>query len=410
MNTQTFQVEFANTGGVSWLAGFANELAIGDDGWMMVAPYGDHPSEALIPQPDGRLKKQRAIQRINKSGAEKMVAEFHNSRVGLKKFLVGKMIYVGHPDVPGLENKYPDAKPKGLYSDFEARGDGLYGKPVFNNDGAELIAQKKFRAVSGRFGESMRDGEVNGLPVYCPTEILSVGLTNHPHLPVHFFNSDDTLADAEPGRAEKPTPTMKKKLIEICTALGIQFANDADDATTEAALDAVKTKVAEFANEKQSLTAKVSALETEKNKLTADLTAAQTQRDAAQTEFANERTARVNELISHGLSGGVITGMEEADWRRRLGDKAQFANEVAAFAKLQPKVKTKSVLFNHGGRDRQVDTSNPRERAQFANEVMRDISSELKLNPVTQRRQIYNEAQRRFPALFEGLKQVKIVR
>ena len=259
-----FKPQFANaaeTGTV--LFGFINELNIGDDGWMMVAPFGDHPSEALMPGADGKLKRVPAIQRIKKANADKMVAEFNNSRVGLKKFVLGKLIYVGHPDVPGLESRYPDKSHKGLYSDFEVRADGLYGKPVFNNEGAPLIAQKKFRAVSGRFGESERDGDLNGRPVYCPTSIISVGLTNNPHLPVHFFNSNDTLADDGSLAANQNKNKMKKKIIAMCGLLGIQFANEAaDDAQTEAALDQINTKVIAFANEKQILADKVTGLET----------------------------------------------------------------------------------------------------------------------------------------------------
>ena len=97
----TSQVQFANaaTDG-SHLVGFCNEIAIGEDGWAMIAPFGDHPSTALLPEAGGKVKKQPAIQRIDKTGADAMVSSFHNERRGLRKFLKGCNIYVGHPDVP----------------------------------------------------------------------------------------------------------------------------------------------------------------------------------------------------------------------------------------------------------------------------------------------------------------------
>ena len=253
-------IQFANTATAGTLFGFINEISIGEDGWAMICPFGDHPSEALMETPEGKLKRVKAIQRIKQENAEQMVAAFHNSRKGIRKFLRGVNIYVGHPDVPGLEERYPDKEPKGVFADMEIRGSAVYGLPVFTNEGSEIVEQKKLRAFSGRLINSVADGDVAGVPVYCPTEIASVGLTNHPHLPVHFFNSDDTLAEAaaEAGNHNhNQKNSMKKKLIALCATLGIQFANEAaDDAQTEAALDQVSAKVATFANEQTAQAAK----------------------------------------------------------------------------------------------------------------------------------------------------------
>lgn len=404
------------------LFGFINELTIDADGWAMIAPLGDFPSEALLPTADGKLKRQKAIQRITRESAEGMVAEFHNSRTGLKKFLRGCNIYLGHPDMPGLEARYPDKTPKGVFADMKVREKGIYGLPVFTNEGMDLVEGRKLvngqkcRGFSGRLIDSVPDGEANGVPVYCPTKIISAGLTPHPHLPVEFFNSDDTLASVSTD-ADKPTQTqnMKKKLLAVCSLLGIQFANEADDAQTEAALAEVETKVAAFANEKQTLTDKVTGLETDKaeagranKKLADDLAAANKAATDAQAEFANERAARINDMIAGGLARGVITGAEEADWRRRLGDKAQFANESTAFSKLAPKVKTTLVTVKRGGSEMQVDVSDARARRQFINEASAEIAAELKLDPAKDARRIAAVVQQRHPALFSNVPHVEI--
>lgn len=424
-----FAIEFANEATEPVLVGFVNEINIGADGWAQLAPFGDHPSTALMPDANGKVKKQSAIQRIDKEGCDAMVAGFCNERRGVRKFLKGCNIYVGHPDMPGLGAHYPDKEPKGVIADLEVRADGLYGLPVFNNEGSELVETKKLRAFSGRFGDSVPCGDVNGVPAYRPTRIYSAGLTNTPHLPVHFFNADNTLAEASAEAENKTKTSMKKKLIALCATLGIQFANEADDAQTEAALDQVSTKVAAFANEATQTAATQKSIREKLLGLCAKLgitfaneaaitdpaaTLGQVQdkivtltseRDAAQTEFANARKAHVDDLIAHGLKSGVITGAEETDWRRRLSVAAQFANERTAFAALTPKVKTKSVTVNRGGREQTVDLSNPQSRAQFINEEIAVVAAELKLNPKEDYDRIYNIVQKRHPAVFELMKQ-----
>lgn len=395
---------------------FCNEINIGADGWAMIAPFGDFPSPALIPDGKGGMKKVPAIQRIDKAGADAMVADFHNSRRGLRKFLTGCNIYVGHPHVPGLGKFYPDKEPKGVFANLETRADGLYGLPVFTNEGSDLVENadpaKRLRAFSGDLGESEDCGLVDGKPCYRPTKIYSAGLTNTPHLPVHFFNADDTLAEAPNAQADKPTTknTMKKKLLEICTKLGIQFANEADDAQTEAALTEVESKVAAFANEKEALTQKVTALETDITNLTAQAAAAKTEITAAQTQFANERTERINDELALAITTGKITEAEKPTWQARLQVAAQFANERAALRALSPKIKTTSITLTRGGRTEQVDISDAKSRAQFANEVLVEIANELKLNRIRDHARIYAEAQRRHPALFEGMafKEIKL--
>lgn len=424
LEASAVQVEFVNEAPTATVFGFINEIAIGADGWAMICPYGDHPSEALIDAGNGKLKRQKAIQRITKASAETMVAQFHNSRKGLRKFLRGVNIYVGHPDVPGLEARYPDKEPKGVFADMETREDGIYGLPVFTNEGSEIVEQKKLRAFSGRLINSVPDGEKNGVPVYCPTEICSVGLTNNPHLPVHFFNSDDTLAEA-PAEAEKRKhqTTMKKKLIALCATLGIQFANEADDAATEAALDQVNSKVAAFANEQTSLKQKLLKLcarvgitfanEAQITDPAATLVQVEerigtlaTERDTARTQFANERKARIEDAIGSAITGGRITEAERAQWQNRLNVEAQFANELQTLAALKPTVKTQSVITaQRGGREVQIDISNPQARTQFVNEAMDEVAAEMKLDRKKDHQRIFNTVQQRHPALFASMQQ-----
>ncbi|MEI8288782.1 MAG: hypothetical protein WCH99_04870 [Verrucomicrobiota bacterium] len=445
MKLKTCNVQFANESTAATLVGFCNEINIGADGWAMIAPFGDHPSPALIPDGKGGMKKVPAIQRIDKAGAAAMVASFHNERRGLRKFLKGCNIYVGHPHVPGLGKFYPDKEPKGVFAELEVRADGLYGLPVFTNEGSNLVENpdpaKRLKAFSGDLGESEDCGMVGGKPCYRPTVIYSAGLTNTPHLPVHFFNSDDTLAEpAEAGPANvnnhNQTNKMKKKLIALFAALSLKptFANAAEptDTEMEAAIGDIETKVATFANERTAWetattgikkklvglaalvkitfaneaaitdpAATIVQIEEKVTKLNTDLT-------AAQAAFANERADRIKDELALGISSGRITAAEQPTWEGRLKVEAQFANERTALRALAPKVKTTSITLQRGGKTEQVDISDPKDRAQFANEIMGAIAGELKLNRTKDHNRIYAEAQRRHPALFEGMQSIEI--
>jgi hypothetical protein len=393
------KIQFANEGqSAVTLVGFYNEIAIDADGWAMIAPLGDFPSMAITSGPDGKLTKQEAIQRYDAAAVNKIVANFHNSRRERRKYLRGIPIYVGHPDVPGLERRYPDKTPKGVFADLQARDNGLFGLPVFTNEGSELVETKKLRAFSGRAGNSEPDGEKDGLPVFRPTELFSAGLTNKPHLPVQYLNE----ADVEDGPA-KTKPGMNKKLSALCAALGIQFANDADDAATEAALDQISQKVATFANEKQTLIddakTQVAAMAT----LTTERTALTTDRDSARASFTNERAARIGDELGLALSSGRITAAQQPTWLNRLKVEASFANELSALRTLHPTVKTESVTLQRG--DRKIELANPQQRAEFCNELYDNIAKKEGLDRKRDFNKIFNIAQRQHPALFANMQQ-----
>lgn len=421
--------EFANADKPTAAIFFSNEIVIGADGWAMITKFGDYPSTALFPDGKGGVKKEQAIQRVDKAGAEKMVASFANSRKGIRKFLKGCNIYDGHPDAPGIGKFYPDKEPKGVFANIEVREDGLYGQPIFTNEGSELVETKQRRAFSGRIGDAEPCGQdSNGVPIYRPTELFSAGLTNNPHLPVHFFNSDGSLAEA-PNQKNK---TMKKAILEMCAKLGIQFANDADDAQTEAALGQVQTRVAAFVNEQAAHAASTKTL---KEKLVAlcgkvgitfanadavtdpAATLAQvedkvvtlnTDLTTARTQFANERKDRIADALASAIKGGRITEAEKPTWEGRLKVEAQFANEMTALNALTPKMKTTSVTVSRGGRETQVDIGSAPARRQFINEAIDEVVREKGLKLPNDYSKAYNEVQRRHPALFENMQQPEI--
>ena len=307
----SFQFQFANEGTARVeITNAATEL--GGDGWAQVAPFGDFPG--LMHQigangrPDGNPRD--AIQRMDRTAAEAMIEAFRKppaqivSRV--VRFLRGLPIFHGHPDMPGMESRYPDKWEKGIIADLAIRADGLYARPVFNNEGLALIGRTTGLGFSARWAAEPA-GEENGIPIFRPMELISAGLTLTPNLPVQAINEMNLT-----------------ELIAALARMGVQLAADADLPTIIAAINAAAdaTAQATAAAETQSANDRT-ALATANGRVT-----------VLETELVNERTARAGLLIDNAVREGRIP---EAQRAARLAEfAANFANAAAALAAVQP--------------------------------------------------------------------------
>lgn len=396
------QTEFCNASEL--LVGFENELTLGSDGWAQIAPFGDFPGMSVRETEQGRMVKEPAIQRMDREAVAQMVNEYQANTKGVRGFARKRPIYIGHPDGRGVGHKYPHKHPVGVFANIALRADGLYGEPIFTEEGEQLIASGQLRAFSGRW-EAELVHEEGGKKVYRPCKFLSAGLTNQPNLPVQLLNEAEMPGDDSTHQ----NTIMKKTLIALLTKLGVQFANDATDdqlvALEGQALTAIDglaahgTKVTELANEKETLTTSLTSKDGE-------IAGLRSERDTLKTNFVNERNARIESETAAALQSGRITAAELPDWKRRLSLEAQFANELTALKKLEPKVKTASVTINRG--DRKVELANAKERGAMLTEIINEIATEKKLNPVTHYNQIVKIAQTRHPALFEAMAQPTI--
>jgi hypothetical protein len=400
------------------LIGFSNDVAIGDDGWAMIAPFGDFPGMALVNDGRGGVKKQRAIQRIDKEAVTQMVNEFQGARRGVRKFLTGRKLFVGHPDVPGMKARYPDAEAKGVFANLAARADGLYGEPVLTEEGEQIIAEKQYRALSGRW-EAEEVGEENGTKIYRPTKFISAGLTNQPNLPVQLLNEAETDQGQE---GQEKNTHMKKSVIALLMGLGVSGITIANEATDEQVSDAVKAlgekaKTADtlagekatlqsekttLANDKATLAGDKARLEGEVATLKTEKATATTERDTAKTAFANERKARIGELLDGGIATGRIIAADRATWESRLSNEATFANEAEALKKLGAQMKTKSVTLQRG--DRKVELSNAVERKEMVTEIVNERMQTTKCSYDA----AYTWAQKEHPALFSAMEKPEI--
>ena len=333
--------------------GFANELTVNPDGWAQLAPFGDFPGRAVITNDDGTLTRFDAIQRLDRAAADAMVRNFYSLGNRVKRFFKSCAIFNGHPDMPDAGGRYPDKSPKGVIADLRVSDEGLFCRPLFNNEGEALLNQPARLFFSGRWTSTELPAE-NGRRIFRPDELKSAGLTANPNLPVEHINDNglsavvetplsDPVAKVEAregatspqpspplrgGEGEEPadrvlapaakaetlnsdpstinTEMNKQPLLQLLAAYGVQFTNDAGD---QQLLDALTQTLASLAGE----------------------------RDAARNQFANERKTRIASLLDGALTEGRITAGQRSDWERRLGDETSFANESAALTRLPRK-------------------------------------------------------------------------
>jgi hypothetical protein len=271
-----------------------NEFAPGQDGWVMLAPYGD-------------FQHSQGIQRFTKEDAEGLCNEF-NGLLGLPSRLLGLPWYIGHPDHPKFKDRYPDTKAYGRIKGLQAREEGLFANVKWSAAGEDLIRSEAFHGHSVNWGAVKRAG------VWRPVRIKSVGFTNEPNIPV----TPVTLAN-------EVEESMKQQMLE---KLGLPA-----DATDEQILAAV-----DLANE-----AKQRADQAATEKATAEAAKLE-----AETALANERKARIGLLLDGAIAAGKVTAADRSRWETDL--EANFEAKAPELANAKPVMKTEATTKNLGQR------------------------------------------------------------
>lgn len=389
-----------------FVTSFTNQIAIGEDGWGMIAPYGDFEGVAFTVDANGRPRREIAVQRVTKENVTQMVNAYNAARRGVTKFLTAAPIFRGHPDAmdPVEAQRNPDRAPKGVFAQVRAGEKAFEGEPLLLPEGAQLVASRQAPYFSVNWmteptGETVERGGQK-LKVYEPKEFISAALCKNPRLPVQMLNENDPFTPAPDGQNTNTMKKLSTKIAAVLTKHGIQFTNEMSDEQIDAAIEQLGAKVdsttANFTNEKTGLETQLQAEKEKAKTANESLT-------TARTQFTNERAAHTKTVLGHAVETGRITEAERADWERRLGVEAQFTNELAALGALKPKVKTEAAATRG---DVQLDFSTPQKRAQFLNESVETLAKERNVNAKvpTIRRSLEEEVYKAHPDLKKNVK------
>jgi phage I-like protein len=322
--------------------GVANEFEVLQGDWVQVAPYGAFPH-------------QMGLQYFDRSDADNLVANFKSLTAKLLRRFGGLPWYEGHPDTSPKD--YPNKRAYGWIDDVQARDEGLYGHVKWTRSGQDLISEGHYKFFSPVW--HVTPANVGGKRVLRPDELISVGFTNMPNMPVL------PLANVNEGENEMKLPTHLLKVLgfaedasptpEELQPAAEKLATDMEemktkcanvDATTEAAANEKTAADEALANTKTEFE---TALANEKKRADDAQAAAQN----AQQQFDNERHERIELIVSTALAQGKITAADTDKWRGDL--KEDFAGKSAELANAKPVIKTGAITANLGQREQAME-------------------------------------------------------
>ena len=207
-----------------------NTLSLGD-GTVMVVPYADVPID---------LPRVKGVQRLGKQTAEALVNRWNTLTGKLARMLKPAAVYVGHPDSKHFANQgHTDSGAYAWIKRIEAGADALLIYPEWEEPGRTLLANKTYRWFSPFFA-GVKAGVENGVQIYEPMWLKSVGLTNEPNWPV------EPLVNQKPGGPAAENDGGHMDLLQRLIAILGLGKDGADDANEEGVVATV-TKLVEAA-------------------------------------------------------------------------------------------------------------------------------------------------------------------
>lgn len=341
--------------------GLSNEFEILQGDWVQIAPYGAFPHSM-------------GLQYFDRTDAAKLVANFKSLTAKLLRRWGGLPWYEGHPDTSPKD--YPNKRAYGWIDDVAAREDGLYGHVKWTRAGQELVSEGHYKYFSPVW--HVVPANVGGKRVLRPDELISVGFTNMPNMPVLPLSNVQSEGEDMKyppfllkffGFAEDATPTPEE-LQPAVEKVSSEMENmkkqceNVEEITTTAANEK-KTLEDSIANTKTEFE---TALANEKKR--ADDAEAASQK--AQENFDNERHERIELLVATALAQGKITAAETDKWRADM--KEDFAGKSVELANAKPVIKTGAITANLGQREGAMETGGTpgQQLKALANELVKD--------------------------------------
>lgn len=362
-------IALANEG--TAVLGLDNEMAVGADGWVRIAPFGDSTKVRRVRTAAGAEETQSFVQRLTPAAAQAMVDDSRRitSKVGrMLRFQRGIPIFRRHPDLSKhspetvtLENQ-GDAYPRGYFSELAVRDDGFWGRVVLGDEGEDVIANEGLKYLSPLW--LVRPiGQEGDSKVVEPFKLLSAGLTDRPNIP-----GGDPLANQKDPAAVFSNTNMNRQ--QLLAALGLtEAATDADITAKITTLSSSASQVATLSNEKTTLATAKTTAETA-------LANEQAAHTATRQAFQKERGERIKLIVDGAVAASKITAAERPAIEAALANEATFEAEVAKLATRTPVLPNGSQTQNAGGRRDANGTDASQQLIILANEKLAECGND----------------------------------
>lgn len=316
--------------------------------WVHLAPYGD-------------FDNSQGLQRFERKDADEIVKNFSSLMANVAPAIFGSPVYIGHPDHPAFAERYKDGRAYGRVKGLEARPQGLFANVKWSEAGWKLLQEEAYNGASVNW-RLRKEGAV-----WRPFSIKSVGLTNEPNIPVQPLTAANEKGKTMwkelaklLGLPETATEqqTYEKAVVmanELPTLRGQVTSLTTERDTARTTLTTVQGEVT-AANEKATAAiTRATTAEGQVQTLTSKVQTLETAKTTAETNFANERAARIKGILDDAIVVGRITAADRPKWETEMANETSFSAKATELLAIKPTIKTESTVGTLGDRKPVVD-------------------------------------------------------
>src|SRR5580658_6072696 len=258
----------------------ANQAGLDDDGWALIAPFGEHPKTRFVKK-NGAMQREQFIQVLDQQSADQLLSRENSLFRRIRRAVVGIPVYKGHPDLGDFSPETAGGGAKkeiiGAIDKIRKTERGLEAHFVLTPAGADAVERQGCKYPSALW-YVQPVGRRGGAVLARPFKLLSAGLTAHPNI-----SGVESLANARhAGPTQEPNKTKEPDMKLIAgwlLAHGAILANADSPAESEvlAALQRLHAsaagEAAALGNENSTLTGENTDLKTQLSNLKSAATA-----------------------------------------------------------------------------------------------------------------------------------------
>jgi hypothetical protein len=339
----------------------ANEAVLDEDGWALIAPFGEHPKTRYVKK-NGRVQREQFIQVLDPQSADQLLSRENSLFRRIRRAVVGIPVYKGHPDLGDFSPETAAGAGRkeiiGAIDKVRKTERGLEAHFVLTPAGADAVEREGCKYPSALW-YVQPVGRRGGAVLARPFKLLSAGLTAHPNI-----SGVESLANARhAGPTPEPPPTQEPDMKLIAgwlRANGATFANAESPAEAEvlAALQKLHAsaagEAAALGNENSTLTGENADLKARLSNLESNAAALENENGALKSQAAAERKGRAAALVDLAIARGKLAVSERPGRLQSLENSADFEREAAALLDSAARFKTTGsaesgkILSNHG--------------------------------------------------------------
>src|SRR5580658_2946333 len=339
----------------------ANEAALDEDGWALIAPFGEHPKTRFVKK-NGAMQREDFIQVLDHQSANQLLSRENSLFRRIRRAVVGIPVYKGHPDLADFSPETAGGGAKkeiiGAIDKIRKTERGLEAHFVLTPAGADAVERQGCKYPSALW-YVQPVGRRGGAVLARPFKLLSAGLTAHPNI-----SGVESLANARhAGPTQEPIPTKEPDMKLIAgwlLANGAILANADSPAESEvlAALQKLHAsaagEAAALGNENTALTVENSDLKSQISNCHASAAALGNEAADLKSQISNLKSTRAAAVVDLAIARGKLAVSERPARLQALENAADFNREAAALLDSAARFKTTGsaesgkILSNHG--------------------------------------------------------------